>query len=244
MSATSLLIVLPAFAAGFVQGITGFGSAIILMVFLPGLVGDIPHAAATASLIMALPNVSMVWRYRKHLQWRAIPLPFTVYIGVATWALSLSLVLEVAVLKMLLGALLLALATYFLWLKPSATHYAWPVVLAFMAISGFFNGLFSIGGPLVALYYLTQATTKETYLANLQSFFFMDLIMITGLRVAHGVLTLALLPLAALGCFGALVGTAVANRLVTRLNTQQVKQFVYAFIGFAGVYYSLSAWLH
>ncbi len=108
-----------------------------------------------------------------------------------------------------------------------------------MIISGFFNGLFGIGGPLMALYFLLQSKSKAQYLASIQTFFLMDGVYVTSLRFAHGILQVSDFGLAAIGLIGALVGTAIASRLVTHLDAQRVSQLVYAFIGLSGLYYCL-----
>lgn len=232
-----LIMILPGLLAGLVQGITGFGSGIILMIFLPALV-PIGRAAGISTLTMFVATVLVAWRYRKSLQWRRLVLPFIIYSAVATYSVHLGKILDTNLLRMLLGGLLVLLSIYFTVHKGrEAKPYPVVVNVLFMIISGFFNGLFGIGGPLMALYYLMMAKTKEEYLASIQTFFVMDGIYVTTLRFSQGILRLGDMRIVVLGMIGALVGTAVANRLVTRMNTERVKQIVYLFIGVSGLYY-------
>jgi uncharacterized membrane protein YfcA len=141
-------------------------------------------------------------------------------------------------LRLLLGGLLVLLSAYFTIHKGrEAKPYPLLVNVIFMVISGFFNGLFGIGGPLMALYYLMMAKTKEEYLASIQTFFVLDGIYVTTLRFGQGILRIGDMKIVILGMIGALVGTVIANRLVTRMNTERVKQIVYLFIGVSGLYY-------
>lgn len=232
-----LWLVLPGLLAGFVQGVTGFGSGIILMIFLPFFL-PVGAAAGVSTLIMFVATALLAWRYRHFLQWRRLIGPFIVYAGVATWSVHLGQQLNVNVLRMLLGGLLIALSAYFSLSRPrDAKPYPLVINLIFMIISGFFNGLFGIGGPLMALYYLMMARRKEEYLASIQTFFLMDGIYVTALRFSQGILQPQDLWFVLAGMVGALIGTAAANRLVDRLDTKMIKRIVYIFIGISGIYY-------
>ncbi len=108
-----------------------------------------------------------------------------------------------------------------------------------MIVSGFFNGLFGIGGPLMALYFLSLAHSMPEYLANLQTFFLIDTFYITSIRVANGILTMQHIPLILIGMVGAVTGTVIASHVVTRLNIATIKRIIYVFIGLSGLYYLL-----
>lgn len=58
---TWLIIILPALLAGFLQGLTGFGAVIMMMVFFP-LILPIPAAAGIACVIMIASQVVITWR--------------------------------------------------------------------------------------------------------------------------------------------------------------------------------------
>lgn len=79
-----VFVLLPAILAGIVQGVTGFGSAIVLMVFLPTIL-PIPQSAGVASLIMSVANIMLAWRYRHSVKFKRIIWPFLVYASVASW---------------------------------------------------------------------------------------------------------------------------------------------------------------
>ncbi|GIQ95432.1 TSUP family transporter [Lactiplantibacillus plantarum] len=213
-----LLVFLPGLLAGLVQGLTGFGAAIVMMIFLPQLF-PIAQSAAVAGVIMAASVITLVWRYHQHIHFRQIIVPFIVYASVAAYSVHLGQVLDVQLLRRLLGALLVSLAGLF------------------MIISGFFNGLFGIGGPLMALYFLSLADTTADYLGNLQTFFLIDVVYISTVRVLNGILTPVLLPHIMIGMVGAVIGTALAARILPRLPMTTVRHLIYLFIGLSGGYY-------
>lgn len=232
-----LVVIIAGFLGGLVQGLTGFGAVIIMMIFLPNIL-PIDQSAGVAGLMMLGSVVTLVVRNRHEIRLKRIIIPFLVYASVASWSVHLGHVLDVHLLRMMLGGLLVALSLYFSLHKNSGdTAYPWVVAGAFMIISGFFNGLFGIGGPLMALYFLSKAQSLSQYLADLQTFFLIDTFYITTLRVASGIVTAHLVPFILIGMLGAITGTTIAAHLQTRLNVATMKRVIYAFIGLSGLYY-------
>ncbi|MFC6261787.1 sulfite exporter TauE/SafE family protein [Levilactobacillus fujinensis] len=232
-----LLIIIPGMLAGLVQGLTGFGAAIIMMIFLPSLL-PIDQSAGVAALIMSASVLTLVIRYHHEIRLKRIIIPFLIYAGVASWSVHLGNVLDVHLLRTLLGGLLVILALFFSVFK-HADNRQYPLLIAgiFMIVSGFFNGLFGIGGPLMALYFLSLAKTTPAYIASIQTFFLIDIIYITTLRVTTGILIVQDIPIILVGMVGAVCGTIVANHLLNRMNMVMVQHLVYLFIGVSGVYY-------
>lgn len=149
---------------------------------------------------MSVSNIMLAWRYRHSIKFKRIIWTFVVYASVAFMALQLVNSINVHLLKSMLGGLLVALSLYFLFVKSEGRkHYPIYIAIIFMIVSGFFNGLFGIGGPLMALYFLSLADTKEEYLASIQAFFLIDQLYITSIRFYNGILGLNDVPLILLG---------------------------------------------
>lgn len=238
-----IVLIFGALLAGFVQGVTGFGSGIVMMVFLPSLL-PINQSAGVSTLTMLIATIMLAWRYRKSLTPKKLIVPFAIYIVVAVSSLLISGSLASNHLKILLGLLLIILSLYYSvmsWKSITVKAIPFIVMVIFAIISGFFNGLFGIGGPLMALYFLTISESKENYLANLQTFFLLDTLVMTTLRFSSGILTLDNLKFVIVGIIGALLGTILANRLVGHLNIRIMKMIIYLFIGFSGCYYLLTS---
>ncbi|GEO78617.1 hypothetical protein FD29_GL000781 [Companilactobacillus mindensis DSM 14500] len=236
-------MILAATMAGFVQGVTGFGSGIVMMIFLPYLL-PINQSAGVSTLTMLIANAMVVWRYRKYLKWQKLAIPFGIYIVTAICSLFLSQSLASNHLKLLLGILLVVLSLYYSLMNiRSITVKNIPiyVMIIFSLISGFFNGMFGIGGPLMALYFLTISDSKENYLASIQTFFLVDTFIMTTLRFSSGILDLSSIKFVLVGIIGAIIGTILANRLVQHLNIKFMTLFIYVFIGVSGLYYLLTA---
>jgi len=236
-------MVFAAMLAGFVQGVTGFGSGIVMMIFLPHLL-PINQSAGVSTLTMLVATVMVAWKYRKYLEWKKLVAPFLIYITVAICSLYGSEFLATGHLKLLLGGLLVILSLYYTFMNVrSITIKSIPifVMVIFSTISGFFNGMFGIGGPLMALYFLTKADSKENYLASIQTFFLVDTVLMTSLRFSSGILNLASLKYVLVGIIGAIIGTILANHLVKYLNISVMTLFIYVFIGLSGLYYVVTA---
>ena len=77
-----LLLILIAAAASFVQRVSGFGSGITAMMFLPYLFTSTPVAAAMASLWSTATSSYNAVRYRKNIAFKTIlPLLLDTYSG-------------------------------------------------------------------------------------------------------------------------------------------------------------------
>ncbi|WP_368791060.1 TSUP family transporter [Companilactobacillus farciminis] len=202
-----IIMLVAAMLAGFVQGVTGFGSGIVMMVFLPHLL-PINQSAGVSTLTMVVANVMVVWHYRKYFEWRKIIKPFLIYISMAIISLHLSSGLPAGHLKLLLGLLLVILSLYYVimnWKSITISRIPLFVMVIFALISGFFNGMFGIGGPLMALYFLTISDSKEKYLSSIQTFFLIDTFIMTSLRFANGILSLNNLKYVAIGIIGSII---------------------------------------
>lgn len=238
-------MIVAATLAGFVQGVTGFGSGIVLMIFLPHLL-PIGQSAGVSTLTMLVANIMIVWHYRKFLKWKKLAIPFAIYMTMAICSLFLSRLLSAGYLKSILGLFLIVLSLYYTIMNlHSVTIKTIPIymMIIFSVVSGFFNGMFGIGGPLMALYFLTISDSKENYLASIQTFFLIDTFIMTSLRFASGILTMENLKFVAIGIIGAIIGTVIANKLVGYLNTRIMTLFIYGFIGISGLYYLLTSLL-
>jgi len=236
---TWLIVALAGLLGGTVQGLTGFGAVIMMMILLPNIL-PIDQSAGVAGVMMLGSVSTLVYRYHHAIKFRQIILPFLIYASVATGSVHLGHVLDVHLLRLLLGGLLVGLSLYFtLNHRGNTQPFPWYVAGCFMIVSGFFNGLFGIGGPLMALYFLSLAHSMPEYLANLQTFFLIDTFYITSIRVANGILTMQHIPLILIGMVGAVTGTVIASHVATRLNIATIKRIIYVFIGLSGLYYLL-----
>ena len=231
-----LVVAAASLIAGVIQTVTGFGSVVFLMMILP-FYFDMIDAPALAIVINQLFCMALFWKYRRHIQWRAV-LPPTIAFGLAN-LLTLPFVsgLDLQVLVLVFSVFLMVLALYFLVfsrkLRTVAPKPAAGVVCG--ALCGVSAGLFAIGGPPMAVYFVAASADHASYLACMQFLF-----AVTGLtgiigRITSGLLHTTILPYAAVGMVCILVGAVIGGKIASKLNAALMRTVVYVFVGLSGL---------
>lgn len=235
-----LMICVPAFLAGIVQGVTGFGAGIVMMMVFPFLF-NVPQAAGLSSAIGTALCLLMVFRYRKYVQFKNLVAPALLFMIVSSLTIHYSTMVNEFVLRLLFGIFLTCLAIYFLFFaKQKVMEVKLPLAIVFIVLSGIFSGLFGIGGPLMVIYFLSKIDSKEQYLGTIQTFFLMIAGYGTAFRIYSGILSFEHLPYIGLGMLGVLGGVNVAHKLVERIDGDKIRQLTYILIAFSGLYNIIS----
>ena len=198
--------------AVFTQSVTGFGSALVAMAFLPEMIG-IQVAAPLVALMAVTIEFFLMIRYRSSLNpsalWRlvlasivGIPLGIYALKGVSEEFLLIALGLVIA------GYALYALFDFKL---PEMQHPVWAYGAGF--ISGALSGAYNTGGPPVVIYGNCRHWEPAEFKSNLQGFFLIsDLLVVLGHALSHNLSAPVLryylwaLPVLAMGI---LVGTSL-----------------------------------
>lgn len=236
--ASLVMVVVAGVLAGFVQGVSGFGAGIIAMTVLPLTYGVVTGSAISVS--MGLPFLaSMVWRYRAHVRPARAVVPALLFMAVSSMCVLVARSVDAVFLKGALGAFLVALSLYFLFLRNASEGMGMGIVpsIACIVISGACDGLFGIGGPLMVVYYLARTSDKRAYLGTLQLFFLVTTLWGVGFRASQGIILPVVVPVIVIAAAAQLAGQQLANRVVDRLDTAAIRRVTYVLIGFAGLYY-------
>ena len=204
------------FFAVFTQSLTGFGSALVAMVFLPKLVG-IQVAAPLVALIAVTIEIFLAIRYHRSLNpstlWRLV---LASIIGIPLGILALKQISE-NVLLTVLGVVIIGYALYALFdfKLPELRHPCWAYGAGL--ISGVLSGAYNTGGPPVVIYGACQRWEPTEFKSNLQGFFLIsDLFVVSGHAIDHNLTPAVLhsfiwaLPAIALGI---LIGTSLDRYL-------------------------------
>ncbi len=224
-----------ALLAGLAQGVCGFGAGILMMMVLP-LFLSISRAAAVSGAVSLALTLLMIIRYRRHVSVRKVVVPLLVYALFSALAIRFSSSVDQQLLKRIFGGFLIALTAYhFLLSKKQPKAWSLPVCAAAWAFSGACSGLFSVGGPLMVLYYLSSTDSKEEFLGTTELLFFVNLVLSAYLRVRNGILTAELLPLVGLGTACMMAGLYAANRIIDRIDGAKLKNIVYIGVGLSGI---------
>lgn len=228
-------ISLIALCAGILQGVTGFGAGIVMMMVLPSFF-PLNQAAGVSCAVAIVLSLSMVLRYKTYIRIKKVVGPALLYIGTSGISIYFSTMVDQELMKRIFGIFLVLLAVYYLFFhKNQEQKLSLTVSIIFIAVSGICDGLFGIGGPLMVLYYLGQTDSREEYLGTIQALFLSNLIYGTGMRLYNHILTPSHLPYMGLGMVCILLGLALANRITDWLDGEKIRKLTYIVIGISGV---------
>lgn len=178
-----LLGMLVILLAGFVQGVTSFGFALVSLPLLSQIL-PVRQTVPVIVVLSLLTNVSILAACYKHLAVRKVLLLILTGMVAAPFGTYLLLYISETWLKIIAGALILLFAAIMLLGR------SFPVgseklgfVTAGLA-SGLLNGSISMSGPPVALFLSNQGTDKQTFRANL-TFYALVLNIVTILSFSY-----------------------------------------------------------
>jgi uncharacterized membrane protein YfcA len=233
--ASIIIVALSSIAGGFIQGLTGFGSAIILMIFYP-LCFNILQSAAISNCACIFLCLSLVIIYRKYIKLKRVLIPLVSFAVLNAAATFFAAHINAASLKPYLGILLVLLALYFIFFSKRIHLKGRPVEgIGFAALSGSMNGFFSISGPPMALYYISVLPDLNEYMATSQLFFLITYIYALGMRFVQHIIGREILPFAIIASIGIVAGQFCGVKAAARLNAKLVKYFVYIMVAVSGI---------
>ena len=195
------------FIAAFVQGVTGFGSALLAMPLLAMFI-NVRAAAPLVALLSLAINVSLLIPVRGRLPWRRVaPLLAGALLGVPAGVFFLAGADE-KLARMALGAVIVVSSVVLLWSDRFPIPGGWRAAFTAGGLSGLLGGAFNTSGPPVMLYAAAQNWSKEETHAALQLYFLVSGLGIAGLHAVAGLTDrrvllslIAALPALALGSY-------------------------------------------
>lgn len=223
--------------AGLVQGVTGFGSCIVIMLVLP-FYFPLAEAAGIAVATTLIMGVVMILRYRTSINVREALLPSLLYIIVSSLAIHFSASVDQTLMKKVFGVFLVLLSEFYLGFVPANSNQKKLPLLAGAAciiLSAACDGLFGIGGPLMVIYFMHRTTDLHEYLGTLQLFFLVNNVYNTGFRFFRGVLGPQHLIFIAVGMAGILIGVLIAGKIVEKVRRDVLRKLIYVMIGISGL---------
>lgn len=224
-----------ALVAGIIQTVTGFGAAVFLMLLMPHYFDMVAAPAITSAITVGL-SATLAWKFRKHIQLKDCLFPILVYLLFSITSISVAKKLDLDHLSFIFGVFLVILAIYFYLFSERITMKAnWKTAALCATISGITSGFFGIGGPLMAVYFISAIKEKESYIGTIQFLFAFTNIINLFTRIANGIFTIDLLPATILGFAGITVGKVIGLRILDKIDPRKIKKLVYAFVGISGI---------
>jgi hypothetical protein len=169
----NLLSLLVIFVAIFTQSVTGFGSGLVSMAFLPAILG-VRTAVPLVALITGTLELLLLIRLRSSFNISAVKgMALTSILAIPIGVLALRKIDE----DLLLSALGVVMAGYSLYALfnfklPRLEHPAWAWVAGFL--SGLLSGAYSVGGPPAIIYGNCHGWQPKEFKSNLQGLFLLN----------------------------------------------------------------------
>lgn len=223
------------FFAGFTQGVSGFGSAMVALPLL-ALFMDIKTVVPLVGMLGLVVAILVLFQVARHLERKKIfPLLVSAAAGVPVGVLFLKEVDKDAI-RLVMGILLVGYAIYGLRLGSVRKDLkeAWAYGFGFLA--GCLGGSLSVPGPPVIVYTSLQRWNKNTIKATLQAFLFFTHVVIVATHALTAVTTASVLKLFATSSPALILGTLAGSRCYGRLAEYSYRRIMFLLIGCLGVF--------
>lgn len=220
--------------AGAVQGLAGFGSALIMVPLLVLFME--PREVVPLALVHGtfLNTVLFLTRVRDARMGKVVPLFVTATIGLPLGTILLITVGSDA-LKMAIGAVILLSSALMLLLRSGSKSTGLFGTALVGLTSGILNGAISMSGPPVILAFQREGMAKEEFRANLSGFF-LALNLVTLLMFAFtGVLTTGVWGLSLLLLAPTALGLALGMAAARRFKEGHFRTMVLMVAGVSGL---------
>jgi uncharacterized protein len=223
-----------AILAGFIQGLSGFGSVLVALPILV-LFLDFQLAVPLVSIWGMTINIILLMQLRMHLRPKNIlPLTLAAIPGIPLGIYVLKHA-NILVLEMLLGVLLLIFSLYFIWSggKTRGLSRGWLYAAGFL--SGCLGGGLAMSGPPVIIYTAVQPWDKDEIKSTLTGYFFLSGLIIIVFQTTSGLMTTEVFTGSLLSIPFIFLGVMLGSAGYRRLATEHYRQVVVGLITLLGL---------
>jgi uncharacterized protein len=231
---TPLLISIIFLLAGFIQGMTGFGSALVAIPLL-SLFLDIKSAVPLCILNSLVITTYLSLKMRRHLDAKKIlPLCAAAVPGIIVGSTILEKVSS-TIIRVCLGTLLIAYSAYSLFSrpKPRKLHKAWSYIAGFS--SGAIGAAFSAGGPPTIIYTTLNNWKKDEIKATLSGFFLFNSYLIATVHAVNGLTSIEIFTYFMISAPVVLLGTVLGSICYGRIPATLYLQIIFTFLTLMGI---------
>lgn len=221
--------------AGFIQGVSGFGSVLLSLPLL-AIFLDIKTVIPLTLLAGVSVSYVLVYQLRQHLDWKKIlPIFIGAVLGIPVGVYFLKR-LDRGTIQWILGAILILYALYGLFFRSSAkgVDERWAYVSGFLG--GCLGAALSAGGPPVIIYTSLQAWSKDQIKGTIQGFFVTAGTAVVVSFVVAGVVTGTVLRFYCFSFPILMLGTFLGSRLYGLLKEAHYKTIMFILLGLLGIF--------
>ncbi len=234
MESHLLLVAAIAFLAGFVQGLSGFGSALVAM---PLLLLFMPARTATPFCLLMGIFITLILslKMKRHLDLKKIAPLFAGCLPGIVIGLEILKNAQDQAIKLFLGLILIGYSTFQLTYRPRQRRLSrpWGILAGFL--TGVIGAAFSAGGPPTIIYVTLNNWDKDQMKATLTGFFLLTGTLAAAGHALCGFTTLAVLKLFAISAPLVAAGTLAGSTLYGRMSHSGYLKTIYVLLIFMGL---------
>ncbi len=228
------LILLISAVSGFVQTISGFGCAVLMMLGLPYLLSIGDSASVSTAICMVL-NIILVVKYGKLKSIKENWLMIVIYTAFNYISIMFIKYINVELMGILYGVFMILMALYFFLFDKKVKNVGMVFCILSALFSGIGAGIFSIGGPLLAVCFSQKYDNHSEYMSSIQLTFLFGSVMALLGRVINNVYTVNLIPYSLIGIAGVLIGQYFGGKFTNKADSKIIKTIIYGFVAVSGI---------
>ncbi|GBE03564.1 sulfite exporter TauE/SafE [bacterium BMS3Abin09] len=231
---TFALISLIFLIAGFIQGLSGFGSALLAMPLLTIFI-DVKVAVPLCILNSLLITSYLSFKLKDYMEMKKIlPLIIGSLPGIYLGIVFLKS-MESNLIKMLLGIMIILYCIYSFSSHPGPRklHRAWAYIAGFG--SGFIGTAFSAGGPPSIIYTTLTGWSKDHIKATLTGFYLVGNIIIVIAHAASGLTNTLVLKYFLASALFVISGVYLGSRVYDRTDTEGYMKIILVILMLLGI---------
>jgi uncharacterized membrane protein YfcA len=221
--------------AGFTQGFTGFGSALIMLPLLTLLIG-VKTVVPMVILLGLCINVVLLLQIHRHLEWKRVRVLFTAAVPGIFSGVYILKTMSTGFLELAIGGVLIVFPCYLMSRgvpeREIAPVWVWPVGF----LSGVLGGSVSAGGPPVIIYTAMQPWGKLPIKSTLVGFFLLTSMVTCVVQAASGFMTREVLVLFAGGLPALVTGVLAGSYLFDRIDSGAYRKVLNVLLILLGVF--------
>lgn len=222
------------FLAGFIQGLTGFGS-ILLSLPLIALFLDFKIAVPFMTVCGIVLSLVLLVQLRRAWDWgRIYPLLIGAVPGIPIGTYLLK-TLEASPMYIFLGSVLTAYSLYGILFKGTMKELkkSWPYLFGFLA--GILGGAVAASGPPVIVYTFLQPWDKDKIKVTLQGFFVVTGLLTLASFIYHGLIGRQVLELSGIALPFMIGGTLAGSFFYGKLAEASYRKLMYYTLAALGI---------
>lgn len=229
------ILVFTAVLGGFTMSVCGFGMGAVVMSILPHFL-PYHQSVALGALCGACTSFVVGASNFKHINWKVLaPCSF---LGICSSyaAVVLSVNARGSTMLHAVGVMLIALAVYSIFFG-GKLHIRPTLLNGSLAglLGGAASGLFSMGGPPIAVYMLAAIDDNDSYRATTSTHFFFTSVISTMTRWHEGIINMGTIHMWLVMVLGMALGIFIGNKVFHNLNARKLRIAVYTYLAISGV---------